>query len=71
MSLSLASLSVFGLASAWRWERLGGWVSVITLAGFTILFLMTVERSFPMVLIFLVGIGVPAALFLISSYADG
>lgn len=71
MSLSLLFTSVFGLALAWRWERLGGWVSAITLVGFTILFLMTVERSFPMVLIFHVGIGVPAALFLISAYADG
>ncbi len=71
MNLSLVFLSVFGLALAWRWERLGGWVSSITLVGFTILFLITVERSFPMVLIFLVGIGIPAALFLIISYADG
>jgi hypothetical protein len=71
MALSLAFLSVFGLALAWRWERLGGWISLITLAVFTIVFFITVERSFPTGLIFLVGIGVPAVLFLISAYADG
>ncbi len=71
LALSFVFISVFGLAVAWRWERLGGWISVITLAVFTVLFLIMVERSFPAVLIFLVGIGVPAGLFLISSYADG
>jgi hypothetical protein len=66
----VAFLSVLGLALAWRWERLGGWISAAALGIFLILFLITVERSFPAVLIFLVGIGVPAALFLISAYAD-
>jgi hypothetical protein len=68
--LGLAFISVIGLALAWRWERLGGWISLGALAVFLILFLITVERSFPAVLIFLVGIGVPATLFLISAYAD-
>ena len=71
LTLSLAFLSVLGLAIAWRWERLGGWIAVISLAIFTVLFLITVERYFPTVLIFLAGIGVPAALYLISSYAEG
>ena len=70
LALSLAFVSVIGLALAWRWERLGGWVSVVALAIFLVLFLITVERYFPAVLIFLVGIGVPAALFLISAYSD-
>jgi hypothetical protein len=70
MVLSVAFLSVIGLALAWRWERLGGWISVVALAIFMVLFLVTVERSFPGVVIFLVGIGIPAALFLISAYAD-
>jgi hypothetical protein len=34
------------------------------------LFLINVERAFPAVLIFLVGIGVPAVLFLVSYYAS-
>ena len=70
LALSLAFISVIGLALAWRWERLGGWISIAALGIFLVLFLITVERSFPMVLIFLAGIGVPAALFLISAYAD-
>ncbi len=69
LALSVVGLSVIGLALAWRWERLGGWISVGALAVFIALFLITVERSFPAVLIFLGGIGVPAALFLISAYA--
>jgi hypothetical protein len=70
VTLSVAFMSVLGLALAWRWERLGGWIAVIALAIFTVLFLITVERSFPTVLIFLVGLGVPAALYLISDYAE-
>jgi hypothetical protein len=70
LTLSFAFISVIGLALAWRWERLGGWISAVALGIFLVMFLITVERSFPGVLIFLVGIGVPAALFLISAYAD-
>lgn len=70
LALSMVFISVIGLALAWRWERLGGWISIAALAVFLVLFLITVERSFPAVLIFMVGIGVPAALFLISAYAD-
>jgi len=70
VTLSAAFISVIGLALAWRWERLGGWISLVALAVLLVLFLITVERSFPGVLIFLVGIGVPATLFLISAYAD-
>jgi hypothetical protein len=69
-ALSVAFISVLGLALAWRWERLGGWISVVAMAVFLVLFLITVERSFPAVLIFLVGLGVPGVLFLISGYAE-
>jgi hypothetical protein len=51
-------------------DRLGGWISLGALVVFLIVFLITVERSFPTWLIFLVGIGVPAVLFLISAYGD-
>lgn len=70
LMLGLLFLSVFSLAVAWRWERLGGWVSLISLAVLATLFLINVERAFPAVLIFLVGIGVPAVLFLVSYYAS-
>jgi hypothetical protein len=55
-------------------EKLGtcstlGWISLVALTVFLIVFLITVERSFPVWLIFLVGIGVPGVLFLISAYA--
>jgi hypothetical protein len=70
LALSLAFTSVVGLAIAWRWERLGGWISATALAIFLVVFLITVESTFPAVLIFLVGIGVPAGLFLVSAYAD-
>lgn len=70
LTLSLMFIAVLGLAIAWRWERLGGWISVIFLAIAIVLFFITVERAFPTWLIFLVAIGVPAGLFLISAYAD-
>ena len=70
LMLSLVFISVFGLVLAWRWERLGGWLSLVTLAVLSILFLIIVERSFPALLIILVGIGVPGVLFLVSAYAD-
>jgi hypothetical protein len=69
-ALGVLGISIIGLALAWRWERLGGWISVVALAVFVVLFLITVERSFPAVLIFLVGIGAPASLFLVSAYSD-
>ena len=70
VALSLVFISVIGLALAWRWERLGGWLSLAALAVFLVFFVLTVERAFPAALIFLVGIGLPAALFLTSAYAD-
>jgi hypothetical protein len=70
LALILIFIAVLGLAIAWRWERLGGWISVGFLVVFMVVFLITVERSFPTWLIFLVGIGVPAGLFLISDYAS-
>jgi cytochrome bd-type quinol oxidase subunit 2 len=70
LTLILMFIAVLGLAIAWRWERLGGWIAVIFLAIAIVLFLLTVERFFPTVLVFLVAIGFPAALYLISSYAE-
>jgi hypothetical protein len=70
LTLSLIFVAVLGLAIAWRWERLGGWITVGFLVMFMVVFLITVERSFPTWLIFLVGIGTPAALYLISFYAE-
>lgn len=69
VSLALVGISVIGLALAWRWERLGGWISLAALAVFLGAFMITVERNFPAWLIFLFGIGTPAVLFLISGYA--
>jgi hypothetical protein len=71
LALSIAFTSVVGLALAWRWERLGGWLSAVSLVAFLIVFVLTVDRIFPAVVIFLVGIGIPAALFLICAYAEG
>jgi hypothetical protein len=68
LSLGILGVSIFGLAVAWRWERIGGWISAGALAVFVVVFLITVERSFPTVLIFILGIGTPAALYLIAAY---
>jgi hypothetical protein len=70
LNLSLIFVAVLGLALAWRWERMGGWIAVVFLAVFLVLFFINVERSFPSGLIFLAAVGVPAVLFLISSYAE-
>lgn len=67
-TLALLGISVIGLALAWRWERLGGWISLTTLAVFLVIFLFSVERNFPGWLIFLFGIGTPATLFLVSAH---
>ena len=69
INLALLGISVVGLAVAWRWERLGGWISLGALSVFLVVFLLTVERNFPAWLIFLVAIGMPAVLFLVSGYA--
>ena len=70
LALSVVFISLIGLALAWRWERLGGWISAVALVVFLVLFVLTVERFFPAVVIILVGIGVPAALFLVCAYFD-
>ena len=70
LNLSLIFIAVLGLALAWRWERLGGWMAMIFLAAFMVRFIINVERSFTSGLIFLAAVGVPAVLFLISSYAE-
>ena len=69
-TLTLLGISVVGLAVAWRWEQLGGWISLAALAVFMVVFLLTVERNFPAWLIFLVAIGTPAVLFLVCGYAS-
>ena len=71
VSLGLVATSVVGLALAWRWERLGGWISLGTLSVFLVVFLITNERAFPAFVILLAGIGVPAVLFLVSAYGQG
>jgi hypothetical protein len=70
ITLALLGIAVVGLAVAWRWELPGGWISLGALAIFTVVFLLTVERNFPTVLIFLVAIGTPAVLFLVCGYAS-
>lgn len=70
LNLSLIFVALLGLVLAWRWERLGGWMAVIFLSVFLVLFFINVEGSFPSGLIFLAAVGVPAVLFLISSYAE-
>lgn len=70
ISLALLGIAVVGLAVAWRWEQLGGWISLAALSVFMVVFLLTVERNFPAWLIFLVAIGTPAVLFLVCGYAS-
>ena len=67
LSLSLIGVCLLGLALAFRWEKLGAWVALIALAAFTVVFMITVERNFPMVLIFILGLGIPAGMFLAVS----
>jgi hypothetical protein len=70
LALSLAAVCLAGLAIAWRWERLGGWIALGALAAFSAVFLITVERFFPVIVIFLIALGLPAVLFLVAARQD-
>ena len=70
LALSIMGVAVFGLAIAWRWERLGGWVTLAALVVFTPVFLITVERSVPAIFILLLGVGIPAGLFILCNYFE-
>ena len=64
--LGFMALSVIGLILAWRWERIGGWLSLGSLAAFLILFWIIQGEFFPWVAIIpLSFIVVPAVLFLL------
>jgi hypothetical protein len=67
LALSLAAVCLAGLAIAWRWERVGAWIALSALAVFSTVFLITVERIFPAIVIFLFVLGVPAVMFLVAS----
>ena len=69
LALSIMGVAVLGLALAWRWERLGGWLSLSAMIVFTPVFILTVERWFPTLFILLGAVGLPAALFLLAGYA--
>lgn len=68
--LSLLGISIIGLILAWIWERLGGWLSIGALVVFAVIFLITVGHPFPAIIIFLLGIGIPASLFLFCASTD-
>jgi magnesium-transporting ATPase (P-type) len=70
LALAILGISIIGLAAAWRWERIGGWISTAALIIFVVVFLLTVERSYPMVFLFVLGIGVPAGLFLTAAHNE-
>lgn len=68
LALSIVGVSIIGLALAWRWELQGGWLSMAALIVFLVVFLITVERPFPIFFVFILAIGVPAGLFLTIAY---
>lgn len=70
LALSILGVAIIGLAVAWRWERLGGQISAAAFIVFVVVFLITVERSYPAILLFILGVGVPAGLFLAAAYNE-
>lgn len=67
LALGLAGLCLLGLALAWRWERFGAWLSIVALGIFVVVFVITVERIFPALLIIVLALGIPAVMFLAVS----
>ena len=70
LALSILGVSVLGLAIAWRWENIGGWLSLGALVIAMVVFLLTVEHFYPTILIFTFGIGTPAVLYLVAAAND-
>jgi hypothetical protein len=70
LALSLMGICLIGLAVAWRWEKVGAWITLVTLVVFTVVFVLTVERVFPTLLIILLALGTPALMFLAISQPD-
>ncbi|MEN8240812.1 MAG: hypothetical protein ABFS17_02735 [Chloroflexota bacterium] len=66
-SLILLGLTVISLIAAWRWEALGGKLALGILVAFGILFMFTVERYFPAIIIILLALGMPAIGFILIS----
>lgn len=64
LALGLIGVVLIGLAIAFVWEKIGAVFALVALAVFTIVFMLTVERNFPMVLVFIFGLGIPAGMFL-------
>jgi hypothetical protein len=64
LALSLLGVTLLGLALAWRWERIGAVISLTSLAIFSVLFILTFERIFPTIFIFILALGTPAGMFL-------
>jgi hypothetical protein len=70
LALSILGISIIGLVVAWRWELIGARISAAAFIVFVVVFLITVERSYPAVLIFILAIGVPAGLFMAVAHND-
>ena len=68
IALGVMFLSVAGLALAWWKERIGGWTAISAMVVFFILFWIERGEFFPLqiALLLLLGIAVPAGLFLFS-----
>jgi hypothetical protein len=67
VNLSIIGVCLLGLALAWRWEKLGGWIALVALGVFTVVFMLTKENVFPAILIIVLGLGIPAGMFLAVS----
>jgi cytochrome bd-type quinol oxidase subunit 2 len=68
ITLGVMFFSVAGLALGWWKERIGGWTAISAMVVFFILFWIERGEFFPfqIALLFLVGIALPAGLFILS-----
>jgi len=68
LAVGILFSSVFALIFGWWKERLGGWGALALLVVFWIVYGIYAREFFPAWYILLGGIGLPAALFLVSDY---
>lgn len=68
--LSLWGIAILGLIIAWRWERLGAWITIVTMAVRELLYvILNHEWGIYFLLVWALVIP-PAILYLIASYMD-
>jgi hypothetical protein len=68
LAVGLMFASVLALLVGWWKEKIGGWAALVLMVLFVTVYGIYAKEFFPAWHIILAGIGLPAALFLVSDY---